>query len=99
MSRLNELLRTLCPDGVEFKPLGEVIEYEQPGKLYKDSVGHSGVKCVVCHNSPHAITPTVTPADNLQMIRVQGHAGTLNKCTVCHRNQPNEAFFHRRNDD
>lgn len=73
-------------------------EYEQPGKLFKDSVGHSGVKCVVCHNSPHAIVPTITGADNLQMIRVQGHAGTLDKCTVCHRVTPSEPFFHKRDD-
>ncbi|MBS1724336.1 MAG: hypothetical protein JSS66_15445 [Armatimonadetes bacterium] len=71
-------------------------EYEQTGKLYRDSVGHSGVKCVVCHNSPHAIVPTVTGRDNLQMIRVQGHAGTLDTCNVCHSRPPEEPFFHRR---
>lgn len=73
-------------------------EYEQPGKLFRDSVGHSGVKCVVCHNSPHAIVPTVTGNDNLQMIRVQGHAGTLDKCSVCHRQTPDDPFFHKRHD-
>lgn len=71
-------------------------EYEQPGKLYRDSVGHSRVKCVVCHNSPHAIVPTVTDADNQQMVRVQGHPGTLDKCSVCHTRAPDKPFFHRR---
>lgn len=73
-------------------------QYEQPGVLYRDSVGHSGVKCVVCHNSPHAVVPTVTPRDNEQMLRVQGHVGTLDTCSVCHRQQPEEPFFHRRSD-
>lgn len=73
-------------------------QYEQPGKLYRDSVGHSGVKCIVCHNSPHAITPTVTARDNLQSIRLQGHEGPIDTCTVCHRQQPTEPFFHRVND-
>lgn len=68
--------------------------YEQPGKLYKESKGHHGVKCASCHGSPHAITPTITAADNVQAIRVQGHAGTIDKCTVCHKKQPGEAFDH-----
>lgn len=74
-------------------------EYEQPGVLYRNSVGHSGIKCIVCHNSPHAITPTVTPRDNLQSIRLQGHEGTINTCSVCHRQQPSDPFFHRVSDD
>lgn len=32
MSRLNELIAELCPDGVEYKPIGELAKYEQPGK-------------------------------------------------------------------
>jgi len=71
-------------------------QYEEPGKLYRDSKGHGGVKCEACHGSPHAITPTIQPNDNVQAIALQGHAGTINKCTVCHRTQPNEAFFHSR---
>ena len=30
MSRLEELINELCPDGVEFVQLGEVLTYEQP---------------------------------------------------------------------
>jgi hypothetical protein len=71
-------------------------EYEQPGKLFRDSVGHSNVKCIVCHNSPHAIVPTVTGRDNVQMLRVQGHIGTLDTCSVCHSRAPEQPFFHRR---
>lgn len=32
MSKLQELIHSLCPDGVEYKKLGEVLEYEQPTK-------------------------------------------------------------------
>ena len=32
MSRLDTLIAELCPGGVEFVPLGEVIDYEQPTK-------------------------------------------------------------------
>ena len=30
MSRLAELIEQLCPDGVEYKPLGELLVYQQP---------------------------------------------------------------------
>lgn len=32
MSKLQELINRLCPDGVPFKPLGEFLSYEQPSK-------------------------------------------------------------------
>ena len=31
MSHIDDLIRDLCPDGVEYKPLGEILNYEQPG--------------------------------------------------------------------
>jgi hypothetical protein len=68
--------------------------FEQPGTLYKVSKGHNGVKCAACHGSPHAITPTVTAPDNVQAITLQGHAGTINSCTVCHSRQPDDGFNH-----
>ena len=30
MSRLAELIKELCPDGVEYRPLGELLAYQQP---------------------------------------------------------------------
>ncbi|GMU23793.1 MAG: hypothetical protein AMXMBFR13_38710 [Phycisphaerae bacterium] len=75
------------------------FEYEEPGKLYRESRGHMGIHCEACHGSPHAITPTVMEVDNLQAILVQGHAGVINNCTVCHRETPDDAFPHRRSDD
>ncbi len=57
---------------------------EETGKLYRQSKGHGGLFCSACHGSPHAIQPTVQPNDNLQNTRLQGFAGTLQKCSVCH---------------
>ncbi len=71
------------------------FEFEQPGKLFKNSIGHGGVHCGACHGSPHAITPTTTEVDNVQANLYQGHAGTINTCLVCHTVQPTQAFFHR----
>lgn len=31
-SKLNQLLAELCPEGVEFEKLGELLDYEQPTK-------------------------------------------------------------------
>ena len=73
-------------------------EYEQPGVLFRDSVGHNGVKCIACHGSPHAITPTMNPRDNQQAVAIQGTTGTIRKCTVCHRTTPGDPFNHSRDD-
>ncbi len=75
------------------------FQFEQPGKLYRESKGHHGIHCAACHGSPHAITPTVTPADNVQAIALQGHAGVIDKCAVCHRQRPDEPFDHRLSED
>jgi hypothetical protein len=75
------------------------FEFEQPGKLFKESKGHMGVHCEACHGSPHAITPTVMGVDNLQANAVQGHAGKINTCTTCHQSTPDDSFPHRLSDD
>jgi len=56
----------------------------QPGTLFRNSRGHGNLYCSACHGSPHAILPTTQPNDNVQNIALQGYAGTLNKCVVCH---------------
>ena len=73
-------------------------QYEQPGVLFRDSVGHNGVKCIACHGSPHAITPSLNARDNLQSVILQGKAGPIAKCTVCHTKTPSEPFNHTRGD-
>jgi hypothetical protein len=74
------------------------FEFEEPGALFKDSHGHGGVHCAACHGSPHAIGPAVTPPDNVQAIALQGYAGTISNCSVCHTTTPGEHFEHHRDD-
>ena len=60
---------------------------ENPGTLYRNSLdGHAGVACEGCHGSPHAIWPNPNPVanDNVPAVQLQGHAGTISECTVCH---------------
>ncbi|MEI8379695.1 MAG: hypothetical protein WCJ09_06180 [Planctomycetota bacterium] len=74
------------------------FKFEEPGKLFKDSRGHGGVHCSACHGPQHATGPATTAADNVQAVQHQGHAGTITKCTVCHKKQPDEPFFHKIDD-
>jgi len=60
---------------------------ENPGTLYRNSLdNHAGIACEACHGSPHAIWPNRDPNanDNVPAIQLQGHAGTIRECTVCH---------------
>jgi hypothetical protein len=36
----------------------------------------------------------VTAPDNVQAIALQGEAGPIHKCTVCHRTTPDDRFNH-----
>jgi len=74
------------------------FDFEEPGKLYKDSRGHGGVYCFVCHGSPHAWATAATDADNVQATLRQGHAGIITECTTCHTQVPDDPFPHRRDD-
>ncbi|MEW6050248.1 MAG: hypothetical protein AB1644_04200 [Candidatus Zixiibacteriota bacterium] len=67
---------------------------EEPGKLFRESRGHGGLFCSACHGEPHAIVPSGEPRDNVQNIALQGYAGTLNKCSVCHGVTPTGAGPH-----
>ena len=60
----------------------------EANKLFKDSKGHGGLYCSACHGSPHGIWPTRVPNDNLQSINLQGSAGTIKECSVCHSTIP-----------
>jgi hypothetical protein len=60
---------------------------ENPGTLYRNSLdNHAGIACEACHGSPHAIWPNrdLNANDNVTAIQLQGHAGTVSECTVCH---------------
>ncbi len=56
-----------------------------PGlSLYRFSRGHGGVQCEGCHGSTHAIYPSAEANDNVLSERLQGYAGTVRECAVCH---------------
>ena len=46
MSRLREMLEELCPDGVEYKKLGEIAEIIRGNGLQKSDFVDSGVGCI-----------------------------------------------------
>lgn len=68
--------------------------YAQNAPLFRQSTGHGGIYCEACHDSTHAIATSSQPADAVKFINLQGYAGTLNKCTVCHVTQPGDPFPH-----
>lgn len=41
MSRIEELIAELCPDGVEYRPLGGLLDYVQPSKYLVRSKNYS----------------------------------------------------------
>ncbi|MBI1788479.1 MAG: cadherin-like domain-containing protein [Acidobacteria bacterium] len=53
--------------------------------LYRSSRGHGGLQCAACHGATHAESPSAHDNDNLQSVDLQGFAGTLSECGVCHR--------------
>jgi hypothetical protein len=59
---------------------------EETGKLYRGSKGHGGVFCEGCHGSTHAVWPndTASANDNVAAVTLQGFAGKITECTVCH---------------
>lgn len=67
---------------------------EESGQLYRNSKGHGGLFCTTCHGSPHAIVPSREENDNLQNYNLQGYAGTLSDCKVCHTTNPSGAGPH-----
>jgi hypothetical protein len=69
--------------------------YHQDQPLYRQSKGHGGVFCEGCHDSTHAIAQSSQPQDAIKFINLQGYAGTLNKCTVCHLTQPTSGGPHK----
>lgn len=68
--------------------------YAQDQALYRNSKDHGTVYCAGCHDSPHAIAPSSQPNDWIKFIELQGHAGPLDQCLVCHVTQPTEPGPH-----
>lgn len=46
MSRIDDLIRDLCPDGVEYKPLGEVGEFIRGSGIKKSDFVEQGYPCI-----------------------------------------------------
>ena len=46
MSKLDELIAELCPDGVEYKPLSEIATITRGGSLQKKDFTESGYPCI-----------------------------------------------------
>ena len=46
MSRLEELIQELCPDGVEYKKLGEIATISRGGNLQKKDFCSDGIPCI-----------------------------------------------------
>jgi hypothetical protein len=59
---------------------------EEDNTLFRNSKGHGGLACEACHGSTHAIWPNADAAanDNIAAVQLQGYAGTLFECAVCH---------------
>jgi len=60
--------------------------------LYRYSMGHGSLQCSACHGSTHAIYPSSRPEDNIQSINLQGYAGPVRECKVCHTSIPQGDF-------
>ncbi len=75
---------------------GAAYAPDQPADmpLYRESQGHGGIYCEGCHDSTHAIASSREYNDTIKFIELQGHAGTLSDCTVCHTGKPIGMFKH-----
>ena len=69
-------------------------KYAQNQPLYRLSTGHGGIYCAGCHDSPHAIAPSSEPNDAIKFLAIQGHSGSISKCTACHLTEPKAAGPH-----
>jgi hypothetical protein len=69
--------------------------FDNPGagnpQLYRVSTGHGGVMCEGCHGATHAEFDIDGPGtnDDVASVQLQGHAGTIVECEVCHGNAMN----------
>ncbi len=82
------LVQTYKTGDVSASPLQAVNKRfaEEDDTLFRNSKGHGGLACEACHGSTHAIWPNADAAanDNIAAAQLQGHAGTLIECSVCH---------------
>jgi hypothetical protein len=58
------------------------VAQDQP--LYRMSKGMGGIYCEGCHDSTHALATSRENNDGLKFVALQGDAGPLHACSVCH---------------
>ena len=46
MSKLDELIQELCPEGVEYKTLGQIAMVSRGGNFQKKDFRETGVPCI-----------------------------------------------------
>jgi hypothetical protein len=61
-----------------------IPEVDTGATRYRDAVGHGGLGCPACHQSPHAMVPSREPSDNYQAIQYMGAAVSMGSCAACH---------------
>ena len=52
MSKLQQLLETLCPDGVEYKMLGDVCTYKKGTSITKQQIVHGNIPVIAGGTTP-----------------------------------------------
>jgi len=69
----------------QFPSREDLLKIDTP--LYRNARdAHGNVPCAACHGSAHGIWPNRDPKsnDNVTAMQLQGHAGPIAECTVCH---------------
>jgi hypothetical protein len=61
-----------------------IPEVDTGATRYRDAMGHGGMRCPACHQSPHAMVPSREASDNYQAIQYQGRAVSIGSCAACH---------------
>jgi hypothetical protein len=52
--------------------------------LFRHSTGMGGIYCEGCHDSTHALAKSREANDGIKLMALQGDAGPLHTCSVCH---------------
>ncbi|HZV80828.1 MAG TPA: cytochrome C, partial [Geobacteraceae bacterium] len=61
--------------------------FSSRSSLYKMGATHGAMQCEACHGSTHCEYPSSEANDNVQSTELQGYAGTISECSVCHLRQ------------
>jgi hypothetical protein len=62
----------------------DVKEVATGSTLYRNATGHGGLYCAGCHQSPHAMVPSVEASDNYQALQYQAKDISIGSCRNCH---------------